>query len=104
MILGIEKELSVFLQAALSGNLVYLVYCTLGVFRQIVKHHSAWISFEDIVYWIGTGFYLFLKIYETSNGVVRWYFIAGVLTGAFVTHRIIGKFAKKYIANRKKKE
>ncbi len=103
MILGIEKELSVFLQAALAGNLVYLIYCAICVFRRIIKHNLFWVSLEDFVYWIGTGLYLFIQIYRTSNGVIRWYFVTGVLAGGLITHWLIRKFAKKYIAKWKKK-
>lgn len=104
MILGIEKELSVFLQATLAGNLVYLVYCAIRVFRRIVKHNLFFVSLEDILYWIGTGLYLFVEIYYTSNGTIRWYFVVGVLLGGVITHCIIRKITKKYIAKRKKKE
>ncbi len=104
MILGIEKELSVFLQAALAGNLVYLVYFAIRVFRRIVKHNLLWVSFEDALFWIVTGFYLFLEIYQTSNGKIRWYFVLGVLTGGLITHHIILKITKKYIDKSQKKE
>lgn len=103
MILGIEKEVSVFLQAVLAGNLVYLVYTAIRVLRRIVKHNLFWVSVEDFIYWIGTGLYLFIEIYETSNGTIRWYFIVGVLTGSLITHLIIQKIMKKYVAKRKKK-
>ena len=104
MILGIEKELSVFLQAALAGNLVYLVYYAIRIFRRLVKHKLFWISLEDAFFWIATGFYLFLKIYQTSNGTIRWYFVFGVLAGGIFTHQIIMKIAKKYIDKFQKRE
>ena len=104
MILGIGKELSVFVQAVLAGNLVYLVYCVLRVFRRIIKHNLFFVSLEDILYWIATGFYLFVKIYQTSNGTIRWYFVVGVLLGGIITHCIIQKIIKKYIAKWKKRE
>ena len=104
MIWGIGKELSVFMQAVLAGNLVYLAYCMLRVFRRIVKHNLFFISLEDIFYWIATGFYLFVRIYQTSNGTIRWYFVVGVLLGGIITHCIIQKIIKKYIAKRKKRE
>lgn len=104
MILGIEKELIVFLQAALAGNVVYLIYCVLRVLRRIVKHNLFWISLEDLIYWIGVGVYLFIRIYQTSNGMIRWYFVVGILVGGLATHRIVQKFVKKYIAKQKKKE
>ena len=104
MILGIEKELSVFLQAVLAGNLVYLSYLTLRVFRRILKHNLFWISVEDAIFWMTTGFYLFSKIYQTSNGTIRWYFVLGVLAGGIFTHHIISKITKKKIDKSKKRE
>lgn len=103
MILGIERELSVFLQAALAGNLVYLVYLVLRIFRRIIKHNLFWVSLEDFFYWIGVAIYLFLKIYQTSSGAIRWYFVVGVLSGGILTHCIISKIVKKYLAKFKKK-
>ena len=104
MILGIEKELSVFLQAVLAGNLVYLSYLAIRIFRRILKHNLFWISVEDAIFWIAAGFYLFLKIYQTSNGTIRWYFVLGVLTGGILTHYIISKITKKHIDKPKKRE
>lgn len=104
MILGIERELSVFLQAALAGNIVYLAYFVIRIFRRIVKHSLFWVSLEDALFWIATGFYLFLEIYQTSNGTIRWYFVLGVLVGGILTHYIILKITKKYIDKSKKRE
>ena len=104
MILGIQKEMSVFLQAVLAGNLVYLAYHAIRIFRRIVKHNLFWVSIEDALFWIATAFYLFLKIYQTSNGTIRWYFVLGVLFGGMLTHRIILKITKKHIDKSKKRE
>lgn len=104
MILGIEKELSVFLQAALAGNLVYLVYCVIRILRRIIKHNLFWISLEDVMFWVATGFYLFSEIYQASNGTIRWYFVLGVLAGGILTHHIILKITQKYIDKSKKRE
>lgn len=104
MILGIEKELSIFVQAILAGNFLYLIYCLIRVFRRIWKHNLFWVSAEDVIYWIGTGLYLFVRIYQTSNGSVRWYFVFGVLLGGIITHAIVHKIIKKYIEKSKKKE
>ena len=104
MILGIEKELSVFLQAVLAGNLVYLTYCAIRIFRRIIKHNLFWVSVEDSIFWIATGFYLFFQIYQTSNGKIRWYFVLGVLAGGILTHYLILKITKKNIDKSKKRE
>lgn len=103
MILGIKKELFVFLQAVLAGNLVYLTYCALRIFRRIVRHNLFCVSLEDALFWIATGFYLFTQIYQTSNGSIRWYFVLGVLVGGIVTHNIILKITQKHIDKKQKK-
>ena len=104
MILGIKKELFVFLHAALSGNIVYLTYCALRVLRRIVRHNLFWVSLEDALFWIAVGFYLFTQIYQTSNGTIRWYFVLGVLVGGILTHYTIIKIIKKNIDKSKKRE
>ncbi len=104
MILGIGKELSVFLQAVLAGNLIYLVYSLIRVMRRLWKHNLFFVSLEDLIFWIGTGIYLFVRIYQTSDGIIRWYFVIGVLLGGILTHFIISQISKKYIAKWGKKE
>ena len=86
MILGIGKELSVFLHAILAGNLVCLVYYFLRILRRIIKHNLLAISLEDIIFWIWTGIHLFIQIYRTSDGSIRWYFVVGVLCGGIFTY------------------
>ncbi|MBQ2921711.1 MAG: spore cortex biosynthesis protein YabQ [Tyzzerella sp.] len=102
--LGIGKELSVFLQAVLAGNIIYLAYSVIRVVRRLWKHNLFFVSLEDLIFWIGTGIYLFVRIYQTSDGIIRWYFVIGVLLGGIVTHFIIFQISKKYIAKRRKKE
>lgn len=94
---GLGKEVSAFLQAVFAGNLVYLVYSMIRVFRRILKHNLFWVSVEDAVFWIVAGVYLFLTLYHASNGRIRWYFILGIFIGGILTHRVISKIIKKYI-------
>lgn len=92
--LGIEEELSVFLQAMLAGNIVFLVYCCLRVFRRIIGHGLFLISVEDFFFWIWTGLYLFGKIYDTSDGSIRWFFVAGVFAGGVCSCFVMRFFVK----------
>lgn len=89
--LGIGKELSIFVSACLLGNMVCLVYYALRVFRRIVKHTLLWISIEDFLFWVGTGLYLFMEMYRTCAGNIRWYFVLGVLVGGIATCWILQK-------------
>ncbi len=104
MIVGVEKELFIFLQAILAGNMIYLAYSVIRVIRRLWKHNLFFVSFEDLLFWIATGVYLFIKMYQTSDGSIRWYFVIGVMLGGVVTHLLFIRVSKKYLAKRKKKE
>jgi len=83
--IGIANELSIFVSACLSGNLICLIYYVLRVFRRLVKHSLVWVSIEDFVFWVGAAIYLFMEMYRTCAGSIRWYFVLGVLVGGAVT-------------------
>ena len=104
MIIGIEKELSVFIQALLAGNVVCLVYYSLRILRRIIKHNLLAVSLEDAIFWFWTAVYLCLQIYNTSDGSIRWYFVVGVFLGGIVTYCLMEKIIKKYVAKSNKKE
>lgn len=98
--MGIEKELFIFLLAVLAGIIVRLAYCCLGCLRKVVRHTHWAIELEDLVYWMGTAVFLFVQIYNTSSGSVRWYFILGVAFGvlglSFVLKKL-GEWSQKII-------
>ena len=98
--MGISKELYIFLSAILSGAIVRLVYRCISCLR-IVIHHTLWIGeLEDLAYWVGTAIFLFVQIYYTSSGSVRWYFILGVGIGGIIMSvflAITGKICRKIV-------
>ena len=65
----------VFLAAVVSGAIVRLVYQCIRCFR------LAAIGAEDLIFWLGSAVYLFVQIYHTSDGSIRWYFVLGVVLG-----------------------
>ena len=77
--IGIEKELLIFLTAFSSGLFLRGTYRCLECFRDIVKHSFLAVGIEDLFYWIFVEMYLFVQIYHTSSGSVRWYYILGVV-------------------------
>ena len=91
---GIEKEIIVFAAALFAGAGVRLFYRCLELFREIVKHSSAAIGAEDMLFWVGAAFYLFVQIYQTNSGSIRWYFILGVVVGAIFMSFFVRKIKK----------
>ena len=102
MILGIKKELAIFLQAILTGNILFLVYAAVWIVRRIIKHNSFFVSMEDVIFWVGAGLYVFGEIEQTCDGIIRWYFVLGVLLGTFITNGIFQWIRKKSIAKKQK--
>lgn len=102
---GIKEEFMVFVLAVLSGAIVRLVYKCISCFREIVKHSLAVMGIEDFIFWMSTALYLFVQIYHTSDGSIRWHFVLGVVFGAAfasISIRKAEKVHKKMYARRKK--
>lgn len=90
----IKEELLMFLTAIVSGMIVRLVYHCIECIRMIYRHKLLYIELEDLLYWIGTAIYLFVQIYHTSYGSVRWSFVLGVVIGVGISTIFIRKIKK----------
>ena len=102
---GIREEFIVFVLAVLSGAIVRLVSKCISSFREIVRHSLVAIGAEDFLFWLGSALYLFVQIYHTSDGSIRWYFVLGVVLGAVLAAFLIRqaeKIHKKMYARSKK--
>lgn len=92
--LEIGEEVSIVLQAFLSGNIVYLSYSAIRILRRMIRHSLFFVSLEDFLFWIGTGLYLFLEMFNTSDGSIRWYFVLGVVVGSLFAALLEKNFTK----------
>lgn len=91
---GIEKEAAIFLCACLSGFVVVLSYQILIVIRKMIRHHAFAVNIEDFLYWIGVSVYLFYQMYCTTYGIIRWYFVLGVVVGFCVSKSVVFRGSK----------
>ena len=91
---GIEKEVIIFFVAILSGASVRLTYKCLGCFRGIVKHSLILMEIEDLIFWAGAAVYLFIQVYQTNSGRIRWHFILGVVIGVVLMSVFVKKSEK----------
>ena len=102
----IQVEIMIFFSAVLSGAVLRAVYRGIGCVREWIPHRAAVIELEDLLYWLAAALYLFVQIYHTSNGSIRWYFILGVVLGSVFfscLSKIPGKLRKKLYAKRRGK-
>ena len=91
---GIGEEANIFIQAVLSGFVVMGIYDMIRIFRRILPHNLTAVTLEDLFYWIGISLYLSVKIYLTSDGSIRWFFVTGLVCLQRYFHRC-GKSIKK---------
>ena len=82
MILGIGAESGIFLYAGLAGMTVLCAYYILICFRKLIRHGNLAAGIEDVIFWAAVSIYIFRKMYETTYGSIRWFFVLGVLCGA----------------------
>lgn len=92
--LTIREEILVFLTAIIAGMIVRLIYKCISVLRRILPHKLWLINVEDIGFWTGTAVYLFVQIYHTSDGSIRWYFVLGVVVGVALSSLFLRKLEK----------
>ncbi len=103
-------EAEAFLRAVFSGMILCGAYEALRILRRIIRHHPFFVSAEDFLYWLFSGFFLFREIFQTSSGVIRWYFVTGTAAGALIfafflskTGKFCGKIFEKKTGKRGKR-
>lgn len=103
----IWQEVERFVSAFFSGVFLYTVYHAIENVRLLLRHKLWLISVEDALYWGMALIYLFVQIYDTNNGVIRGYYVLGIVFGAsfaWKSLQIISKVWKKFIQSRKQKK
>lgn len=106
MILGIGTEAAIFLYAALTGISIFSFYKILTYFRMLVSHKHFVENLEDFIFWIASSAYVFSKIYETTYGEIRWFFVLGLITGTAAAEVVCrcGQAVIKWLKIKKKLE
>ena len=75
----------------LSGICITVAYDCLRIFRRVKRHGTFWIALEDLLFWFVAAIFLFYVLYETNNGVIRWFSIAGAAVGMLIYKYVIGE-------------
>ncbi|MGI6010769.1 MAG: spore cortex biosynthesis protein YabQ [Ruminococcus sp.] len=81
-----SSELLLFVKSILYGIIMMVGYDVFRILRRVIRHRPFWVILEDLCYWIGSGFFLFSRIYTENSGVLRGYFFAGLILGMILWH------------------
>ena len=67
----ILEEANFFIASFLYGMFLLVVYDGIRIVRRTFFHRKIWIAIEDILFWIFSGFLVFIMMYEKNNGILR---------------------------------
>ena len=74
-----------------AGICITIAYDVIRIFRRVCRHNTFWVAIEDLIFWMGAAIFLFYVLYETNNGVIRWFSVVGAGVGMLVYKNIIGE-------------
>lgn len=69
-----------------------MVYDVFRIIRRVHVHGCLWIAVEDFCYWLCSALYIFYVLMKENNGVIRWFFVFGILLGMLVYNVTISPF------------
>lgn len=95
---AIGFEIRLFFDAFLLGVILIFFYDFIRIFRRVIKHSKISEAIEDTIYWIISGFIVFVMLYHNNNGVIRWFVIAGITLGMLLYNISISKIFVKYVS------
>lgn len=74
------------------------VYDIFRIWRRVCCHGTWWTAIEDLIYWCGCGVFLFSKMYQENDGIIRTYAMGGILLGTILYHYSISELLVKYVS------
>ena len=98
-------ELRGLATAVLSGMTMVCAYVCIRNLRKVFRHSRILVNVEDAVYWIWWAWYLFEQVFHLGYGVIRWYFVVGIIVGAAVFYTVekrIRNRVNRYVKKRKR--
>ncbi len=78
---AISAELTFLFYSFILGAVITFFYDNIRTLRNIIRHHSLLVSFEDLLFWVIVTFSIFTLQYYINDGMFRWFSICGALGG-----------------------
>lgn len=81
-----NHELLLFFCALWMGICLLFCYDWLRILRLIIPHSPTIVAVTDLLYWIGSGIYIFAVMYQKNDGIIRSYAVLGIILGMALYH------------------
>lgn len=79
-------QVRLFLVSVASGIGLLFLYDFLRIYRGVFRHSKRKIFLEDYFFWLGSGFAVFLMLYQFNNGAIRSFSAMGIALGMWGYH------------------
>lgn len=79
-------QVRLFLVSVVSGIGLLFLYDFLRIYRGVIHHSRFKIFLEDYLFWLGSGFAIFLMLYQFNNGAIRSFSALGIALGMWGYH------------------
>lgn len=93
-----SRDTAFLLQAMGVGILIPFFYDWIRIFRRVFCHRPWAISVEDLLFWVLCAWSVFLWMYRVSNGGMRWFAVAGALTGMWIYKRLFSGLLVEFLS------
>ncbi len=97
------RELLLFTKSIWYGALLVITYDILTICRNVIRHSTAFIAFEDLIYWIFCALFLFSRFFKENSGILRGYLAAGILVGSLACYFSISPYFVRFFTFLSKK-
>ena len=91
-----SRELLLFVKSIWYGALLVLIYDTLRIGRNVIRHSAAVTAMEDLCFWIFCALFLFSRWFTENSGILRAYLGAGVVLGSLACRLSISPIFVKF--------
>lgn len=79
-------QVRLFLVSVASGIALLFLYDFLRIYRGISRHSKFKIFMEDYLFWVASGFAVFLVLYQFNSGAIRSFSAMGIALGMWAYH------------------
>lgn len=86
------RELVLFMNSLWYGAVLMMLYDGLRILRRVFSHSALMVGVEDLLFWIGSSFFLFTVFFRENSGILRMYLFVGVGVGVLAWHFSLSSF------------
>lgn len=83
-------------QSMVVGSSITFLYDWFRIVRRVIPHRQWVVSLEDLIFWLFCTVSVFWWMYRVTNGGMRWFAVAGALTGMCLYKSLISRFLVTY--------